>query len=61
MMNGRQRARWLAVMISELQRHHSRAGAAPEAGHVRRALAALDEARRSALESQYDDEKTTEE
>jgi hypothetical protein len=51
MMNGKQRARWLADCISELQRFTSKAKDAPEAGLVRKALANLDEARRAALES----------
>jgi hypothetical protein len=51
MMNGKQRARWLADLISELQRFTSKARDAPEAGHVRKALNSLDDARRAALES----------
>ena len=51
MMNGKQRARWLSDLISELQRFTSKAKDAPEAGHVRKALASLDDARRSALDS----------
>ena len=51
MMNGKQRARWLADLISELQRFTSKAKDAPETGHVRKALGSLDDARRSALES----------
>jgi hypothetical protein len=51
MMNGKQRARWLADLISELQRFTSKAREAPEAGHVRKALNSLDEARRAALEA----------
>ena len=51
MMNGKQRARWLADMISELQRFTSKAREAPEANDVRKALASLDDARRAALES----------
>ena len=51
MMNGKQRARWLADCISELQRFTSRAKEAPEEGLVRKALANLDEARRAALEA----------
>ena len=50
-MNGKQRARWLSDLISELQRFTSKAKDAPEAGHVRKALGSLDEARRAALES----------
>ena len=53
MMNGKQRARWLSDLISDLQRFTSKSQSAPEAGHVRKALACLDDARRSALESQY--------
>ena len=56
MMNGKQRARWLADLISELQRFTSKAKEAPEAGHVRKALNSLDEARRAALESGSDSE-----
>ena len=51
MMNGKQRARWLSDCISELQRFTSKAREAPEAGHVRKALNSLDEARRAALEA----------
>lgn len=51
MMNGKQRARWLSDLISELQRFTSKAKESPEAGHVRKALNSLDEARRAALES----------
>ena len=51
MMNGKQRARWLTDLISELQRFTSKAREAPEAGHVRKALNSLDEARRAALEA----------
>jgi hypothetical protein len=51
MMNGKQRARWLSDCISELQRFTSKAKDAPEAGDVRKALASLDDARRTALES----------
>ena len=50
MMNGKQRARWLADLISDLQRFASKAQTAPEMGHVRKALNSLDEARRAALE-----------
>ena len=49
-MNGKQRARWLSDLIAELQRFTSKAKEAPEAGHVRKALNSLDEARRAALE-----------
>ena len=51
MMNGKQRARWLADLISELQRFTSKSKEAPEAGHVRKALNSLDEARRAAHEA----------
>ena len=59
MMNGKQRARWLADLISELQRFTSRAKSAPEAGHVSKALANLDDARRAALESHVEAEDPT--
>jgi len=51
MMNGKQRARWLSDLITELQRFASKAKSAPEAGHVSKALANLDDGRRMALES----------
>ena len=57
MTNGRHRARWMAEIISELQRYASKTREAPETGHVRKALANLDDARRSALESQYDSDE----
>lgn len=49
MTNGRQRARWLAELVSEAQRYLSRAREAPEADQVRRAVALLQDARREAL------------
>ena len=59
MMNGKQRARWLSDLISELQRFTSKAKEAPEAGHVRKALSCLDDARRAALESHTESEDPT--
>jgi hypothetical protein len=56
MLNGKQRARWLTDLISELQRFTSKAKDAPEAVHVRKALASLDDARRAALESDSEPE-----
>lgn len=51
MTNGKHRARWLADIISEVQRYLSRTREAPEVSHVRKALSSLDDARRLALES----------
>jgi len=51
MTNGKHRARWLADIISEVQRYLSKTREAPEVDHVRRSLSSLDEARRKALES----------
>jgi len=51
MMNGKQRARWLADMISEAQRYISKAREAPEVVTVRKAVNLLDDARHMAVES----------
>lgn len=48
MMNGKQRARWLADLISETQKYLSRSKDAPEAPLVQRALNELYDARQSA-------------
>ena len=55
MTNGKHRARWLADIISEVQRYLSKAREAPEAAPVRKALSHLDEAKRAALESDTED------
>ena len=49
MTNGRQRARWLAELVSDVQRYLSRTREALEADQVRRAVALLQDARREAL------------
>jgi hypothetical protein len=51
MTNGKHRARWLADIISEVQRYHSKAREAPESNAVRQALSRLAEARQVALDS----------
>jgi hypothetical protein len=51
MTNGKHRARWLADIISEVQRYHSKAREAPESAAVRQALSRLAEARQAALDS----------
>lgn len=51
MTNGKHRARWLADIISEVQRYLSRTREAPEAENIRKALAQLNDARQTALES----------
>ena len=48
MTNGKHRARWLADIISEVQRYHSKAREAPESAAVRQALSRLAEARQAA-------------
>jgi hypothetical protein len=47
--NGKHRARWLAELVSEAQRYLTRAREAPEADLVRRAVALLQDARKTAL------------
>jgi hypothetical protein len=54
MMNGKQRARWLAEIVSEAQRCLSREREAPEAKHLRQAIDHLNDARQTALESDSD-------
>jgi|GEM_PF-2272184 hypothetical protein len=54
MTNGKHRARWLADIISEVQRYHSKAREAPESNAVRQALSRLAEARQVALDSDSD-------
>jgi hypothetical protein len=56
MMNGKHRARWLADMISEAQRYISKAKGAPETADVQKALNLLDDAKRTAIESENDAE-----
>lgn len=51
MTNGKHRACWLADIISEVQRYHSKAREAPESAAVRQALSRLAEARQAALDS----------
>jgi hypothetical protein len=55
MMNNKQRARWLSDLISETQRYISKAKSQAEIPLVQRAVNALDDARRSILESKTDD------
>jgi len=51
MMNNKQRARWLADMISEAQRYISKAKDQAEIPLVQKALNAFDDARRRVLEN----------
>jgi hypothetical protein len=55
MMNGKQRARWLAEMISEIQRYVSKSKDASECGLVQQALNNLHDARRMAQETPCDE------
>lgn len=54
MMNGKQRARWLAEIVSETQHCLSKTREAPEAEHLRQAINHLHDARQTALESDPD-------
>jgi hypothetical protein len=54
MTNGKHRARWLADIISEVQRYLSRTHEAPEVDNIRKALAQLNDGRQIALESDPD-------
>jgi hypothetical protein len=47
-MNGKQRARWLSDIITELQRYQSKNKGKPESPLVQQSLGRLDEARAAA-------------
>ena len=49
-LNSRQRARWIADMVAELQRFIAKAATDVELPHAQRALEALQDGRRAALE-----------
>jgi len=49
MMNGKHRARWLAEIVSEMQRFHKKARGSVEDGLVAQALEKLQAARETAL------------
>ena len=55
MTNGKHRARWLADIISEVQRYLSKVRETPEASLIRQALSKLADARQAALESDTGD------
>lgn len=50
MMNSKQRARWLSDLISEAQRYVSKSRGQPETPMVSKAMCALEDARRVALD-----------
>lgn len=60
MTNGKHRARWLADIISEVQRYLSKVRESPEASLIRQALSKLADARQAALESDPGDKTQTE-
>ncbi len=54
-MNPKQRARWLADMISELQRFIARGAGDAERPHAQRALECLQDGRSAALNDKDED------